>query len=103
MKIASRPTARPPLRILSGFAALTVIAFAPAVPVAAEQKSPNRIDEPHPIPTETQEHDEDRGRFYISCSHARREGSTPLLRGQRGYSQRLDSDGDGRACEAGEY
>ena len=36
---------------------------------------------------------------YKSCAEARTAGAAPLLRGQAGYSSKLDRDGDGKACE----
>ncbi|ROU08146.1 excalibur calcium-binding domain-containing protein [Lysobacter enzymogenes] len=36
---------------------------------------------------------------YPNCAAARAAGAAPLLRGDPGYSRRLDRDGDGRACE----
>ncbi|WP_206410004.1 excalibur calcium-binding domain-containing protein, partial [Lysobacter enzymogenes] len=37
--------------------------------------------------------------YYPNCSAARAAGVAPLMRGDPGYSRRLDRDGDGRACE----
>jgi len=37
--------------------------------------------------------------YYPNCSAARAAGAAPLMRGDPGYSHRLDRDGDGRACE----
>lgn len=37
--------------------------------------------------------------YYPNCSAARAAGAAPLMRGDPGYSRRLDRDGDGRACE----
>ncbi|QWP79313.1 excalibur calcium-binding domain-containing protein [Lysobacter sp. K5869] len=37
--------------------------------------------------------------YYPNCSAARAAGAAPILRGDPGYSRRLDRDGDGRACE----
>lgn len=37
--------------------------------------------------------------YYPNCSAARAAGAAPILRGEPGYSRRLDRDGDGRACE----
>jgi hypothetical protein len=37
--------------------------------------------------------------YYSSCSEARAAGAAPLREGQKGYSRRLDRDGDGIACE----
>ncbi len=37
--------------------------------------------------------------YYLNCAHVRLVGAAPLLRGQPGYSRRLDTDGNGVACE----
>ncbi|MEB3367251.1 thermonuclease family protein [Saccharopolyspora mangrovi] len=37
--------------------------------------------------------------YYASCADARAAGVAPLRRGDTGYSSKLDSDGDGVACE----
>lgn len=37
--------------------------------------------------------------YYADCDAARRAGAAPLLIGQPGYRDGLDSDGDGVACE----
>lgn len=36
---------------------------------------------------------------YIDCAHVRLVGAAPLKKGDKGYSKRLDVDGDGIACE----
>jgi hypothetical protein len=36
---------------------------------------------------------------YRNCQQARRAGAAPLYRGDPGYSERLDRDGDGVACD----
>lgn len=36
---------------------------------------------------------------FASCAEARAAGAAPLYRGDPGYSERLDRDGDGIACE----
>lgn len=36
---------------------------------------------------------------FASCAEARAAGAAPLYRGDPGYSERLDRDGDGVACE----
>lgn len=36
---------------------------------------------------------------YRNCEEAREAGAAPLYRGQHGYAQHLDRDGDGIACE----
>ncbi len=37
--------------------------------------------------------------YYRNCSAARAAGAAPVLRGEPGYSRRLDRDGDGVGCE----
>jgi len=37
--------------------------------------------------------------FYPACSWARVAGAAPIYRGQPGYREKLDADGDGVACE----
>lgn len=36
---------------------------------------------------------------FRSCAEARAAGAAPVRRGDRGYSTRLDRDGDGVGCE----
>lgn len=91
------------VRLLVAGCALTVLAAAPAA--ADTQRSPNRIEDSHPLPADRAEtpSDEDDHPYYIDCGHARRETDTPLWGGQPGYSVHLDADGDGLACEVGEF
>lgn len=37
--------------------------------------------------------------YYANCSAARAAGAAPVLRGQPGYSRKLDRDNDGVGCE----
>lgn len=37
--------------------------------------------------------------YYANCSAARAAGADPVMRGDPGYSRRLDRDGDGVGCE----
>ena len=37
--------------------------------------------------------------FYANCKAAKAAGAAPLYRGDSGYSEDLDRDGDGIACE----
>ena len=37
---------------------------------------------------------------YLDCAHVRLAGAAPLKKGDKGYSKRLDVDGDGVACES---
>ena len=39
------------------------------------------------------------GRSFRNCAAARAAGAAPIYRGQRGYDEHLDRDGDGVACE----
>lgn len=36
---------------------------------------------------------------YKNCTEVRKAGKAPLLKGDPGYSSKLDRDGDGVACE----
>jgi hypothetical protein len=38
-------------------------------------------------------------RYFANCTHARRAGAAPLYRGEPGYRDKLDKDGDGTACD----
>lgn len=98
--MSSRRTAG---RLLAACCALTFLAAAPAA--ADPPRSSNTIDDSHPLPADRaqQQPDEEGYPYYISCGHARRETDTPLYGGQLGYSPQLDADGDGLACEVGEF
>jgi len=37
--------------------------------------------------------------YFANCSAARAAGAAPVMRGEPGYSRRLDRDGDGVGCE----
>ena len=37
--------------------------------------------------------------YFQSCKEARAKGYSGILKGQPGYSRKLDRDGDGLACE----
>ena len=56
----------------------------------------NRTTPPPPAPT-SEQHDD--AVSYKNCDAVRAAGKAPLLRGQPGYSSKLDRDGDGVACE----
>ncbi|MFT4128083.1 MAG: excalibur calcium-binding domain-containing protein [Gordonia sp. (in: high G+C Gram-positive bacteria)] len=36
---------------------------------------------------------------YENCTEARKDGAAPIQKGQDGYGDHLDRDGDGIACE----
>ncbi|MGW3213127.1 excalibur calcium-binding domain-containing protein [Streptomyces parvus] len=53
-----------------------------------------------PAPTETESSSElPEGVYYENCDAARAAGAAPLLRGDPGYRDELDREGDGIACE----
>ncbi|MNS23538.1 Excalibur calcium-binding domain protein [compost metagenome] len=67
-------------------------------------------DEPRPVPVrrEYRQPAEMRGfvssgrstsAYYANCSAARAAAAAPVLRGEPGYSRKLDRDGDGVGCE----
>jgi hypothetical protein len=37
--------------------------------------------------------------YYANCSAARAAGAAPVMRGEAGYSSKLDRDNDGVGCE----
>jgi hypothetical protein len=37
--------------------------------------------------------------YYSGCNAARAAGAAPIYRGQPGYREEMDGDGDGIACE----
>jgi micrococcal nuclease len=37
--------------------------------------------------------------YYANCTAARAAGAAPVMRGQPGYSRKLDRDNDGVGCE----
>ncbi|MFI9537095.1 excalibur calcium-binding domain-containing protein [Nocardia fusca] len=96
-------TRRTLARLVIAGCALSVVAAAPAA--ADTALSSNRSQDSHPLPADRAEAEpeKDGQPYYIDCAHARRESDAPLLGGQPGYSRQLDVDGDGVACEVGEY
>ena len=60
---------------------------APAQPAPVQ---PAPVQQPVPAPAAV---------YYANCTAVRAAGKAPLLRGQPGYSSKLDRDGDGVACE----
>ncbi|WP_421924800.1 excalibur calcium-binding domain-containing protein [Paenibacillus luteus] len=38
--------------------------------------------------------------YYANCTAVREAGAAPLYKGDPGYSQKLDRDGDGIACSS---
>ncbi|MFL6763940.1 MAG: excalibur calcium-binding domain-containing protein [Sphingomicrobium sp.] len=68
---------------------VTPAALSVAAPVAA-----SRATAALPTPEEI-EHT----RYFASCNEARSAGVAPMFRGQPGYREELDGDGDDIACE----
>jgi Excalibur calcium-binding domain len=67
-------------------------AYVGAVPRAASYRAPAAI-RPPPAPAPAG------GTYYANCTAVRAAGAAPILRGQPGYSSKLDRDGDGIGCE----
>ena len=67
--------------------AATPTPAAPPTPVAA------------PLPPAPAALPEPATTYYANCTAVRAAGKAPLLRGDPGYSTKLDRDGDGIACE----
>ncbi|MFI7234452.1 excalibur calcium-binding domain-containing protein [Streptomyces cyaneofuscatus] len=77
----------------------------PSSPVS-EAPPPPLESEPKPDvttgstqPTEEESSEPPAGVYYENCDAARAAGAAPLLRGDPGYRDELDREGDGIACE----
>jgi hypothetical protein len=81
------------VRVLSGCATTALPASGPAPTTAALPKSSTRTTAPAPAPRAPADV------YYANCTAVRAAGAAPILRGQPGYSSKLDRDGDGIACE----
>lgn len=97
---ASDPAGRP----LDPPATPPVPAPPPVAPGKPDPKSANQPDAipPPKVSTATSKVEREEpfpGSIFDSCDHARAAGMAPLYRGQPGYSERLDKDGDGIACD----
>jgi micrococcal nuclease len=71
------------------------------------QRKPSREESPPPnqsegptTPSEDSTTTEPEQPYYASCKEAKQAGATPLKRGDPGYRDELDNDGDGIACES---
>ncbi|MFT3900430.1 MAG: excalibur calcium-binding domain-containing protein [Gordonia sp. (in: high G+C Gram-positive bacteria)] len=69
---------------ISKAAAAAFIVAAAAAPVAVAASA-------HAAPTSV--------KYYENCTAAREDGAAPIQKGQDGYGDHLDRDGDGIACE----
>lgn len=65
---------------------------APAPPVREQAPAPGPAPAPAPAPSGA-------GVSYANCAAARAAGAAPIMRGEPGYSSKLDRDNDGVACE----
>ncbi|MFT3659870.1 MAG: DUF1524 domain-containing protein [Gordonia sp. (in: high G+C Gram-positive bacteria)] len=69
----------------------------------AQPVTTQTTERPAPRPTTPRQMIEppsdDSSAYYPNCTAVRDAGKSPLLRGQPGYSSKLDRDGDGVACE----
>lgn len=52
-----------------------------------------------PFTPEVTETEQEPSVYYRTCKEARAEGAAPLRRGDPGYRNGLDRDGDGKACD----
>ena len=68
-----------------GGALIAAFCFAPLTVAAAAHAAP--------LPGATQV------KYYKNCDAARADGNAPIRRGEDGYRDQLDRDGDGIACE----
>lgn len=65
-------------------------AYTPA-PAPAYTPPPAQVYTPPPAPVQST--------YYANCSAVRAAGAAPIMRGEPGYSSKLDRDDDGIACE----
>ncbi|MGB5078927.1 MAG: excalibur calcium-binding domain-containing protein [Sphingorhabdus sp.] len=73
-------------RIIAPLAALTFFSVYKFTPPNAHMNNDEQIAS-------------ERAVFYSNCTHVRAAGKAPLYRGDPGYHERMDRDGDGIACE----
>jgi hypothetical protein len=77
--------------LIAQLAALAFVAawnVAPDADGAANVAAPETVSELAPDPV-----------YYSGCNEVRAAGKAPLYAGQPGYSEDMDGDGDGIACE----
>jgi hypothetical protein len=66
-----------------------------ALPRAAKPRSPQPAPPPRPVPAAPPVKEA----YYANCTAARAAGVAPIMRGEPGYSSKLDRNNDGVACE----
>jgi hypothetical protein len=87
------------IRVLSSCATTPLPAPGPAPTTAALPKSRTKTTTPPPAPKPATTPKAPTSVYYANCTAVRAAGAAPILRGQPGYSRKLDRDGDGIACE----
>ncbi|BCN46678.1 hypothetical protein RE9431_49350 (plasmid) [Prescottella equi] len=87
-ELASCTGSPAPAPVPAAAPAPTTAAPAPAPPVREQAPAPA----PAPAPSGA-------GVSYANCAAARAAGAAPIMRGEPGYSSKLDRDNDGVACE----
>jgi Excalibur calcium-binding domain/Protein of unknown function (DUF1524) len=97
--LASCPTTALPDGVVAGVVAPTTSAPTPTVapvpaPATTRAPAPRTTVAPAPAPAPG-----GGSVYYANCTAVRAAGAAPILRGQPGYSSKLDRDGDGVACE----
>jgi len=76
--------------------------FTPAPPPKAKPTTTKpKPTTTKPKPTTTTTTTKPKPVYYANCAAARAAGAAPLHRGEAGYRDQLDRDGDGVACETG--
>jgi hypothetical protein len=84
-----RPSLAGQVVVLSGLMGIAAWSYAPQLTSAwTETTTP-------PVTLKASE----RSAYYPNCAAARAAGVAPIQRGQPGYRDELDADGDGVACE----
>ncbi|MFD8669577.1 excalibur calcium-binding domain-containing protein [Streptomyces microflavus] len=74
------------------------VSEAPPPPLESEPPEPD-VPTESAQPTEEESSEPPAGVYYENCDAARAAGAAPLLRGDPGYRDELDREGDGIACE----
>ena len=87
------------IRVLATCAATPLPAPGPAPTTAALPKSSSKTTTPPAAPKPPPTPKAPTSVYYANCTAVRAAGAAPILRGQPGYSRKLDRDGDGIACE----
>lgn len=70
-------------------------------PTTADELDSQQPDSPHagPVRLPVPQTPSESGFSYRNCDEARAAGAAPIRRGEPGYGEHMDRDGDGIACE----